>query len=63
MKFKFKIPYGAISETPFQTNTRLSLKKNKKTKKKKRKEIQYQIKRSNQLLTEQKKPKKKNQKP
>ena len=26
MKFKFKIPYGAISETPFQTNTRLSLK-------------------------------------
>ena len=35
MKFKFKIPYGAISETHFQTNTRLSLKKKKKQKKKK----------------------------
>ena len=30
MKFKFKIPYGAISEAPFQTNTHLSLKKRKK---------------------------------
>ena len=30
MKFKFKIPCGAISEAPFQTNTRLSLKKKKK---------------------------------
>ena len=37
MKFKFKIPYGAISETPFQTNTRLSLKKKKKKKKEKKK--------------------------
>ena len=30
VKFKFKIPYGAIREAHFQTNTRLSLKKKKK---------------------------------
>ena len=30
MKFTFKIPYGAMSEAPFQTNTHLSLKKRTK---------------------------------
>ena len=53
MKFKFKIPCGAISEAPFQTNTRLSLKK------KKNKKTQNHKKGSNNLFTEQKKPKKK----
>ena len=54
VEFKFKIPYGAIREAHFQTDTRLSLKK-----KKKKKETQYLIKRSNRLFTEQKKQKKK----
>ena len=39
IKFKFKIPYGAISEAHFQTDTRLSLKKKKK--KKERNAIPY----------------------
>ena len=56
MKFTFKIPYGAMSETPFQTNTHLSLKKRKK------RETQYNIKASNHLFTEQKNPKKKKKK-
>ena len=34
IKFKFKIPYDAISEDHFQTNMRLSIKKKKKKKKK-----------------------------
>ena len=58
VEFKFKIPYGAIREAHFQTDTRLSLKK-----KKKKKETQYLIKRSNRLFTEQKKQKKKKSKP
>ena len=53
MKFTFKIPYGAMSEAPFQTNTHLSLKK-----KKKKRETQYRIKASNHLFTEQKNRKK-----
>ena len=40
MKFTFKIPYGAMSEAPFQTNTHLSLKK----KNKKRNTIPYKSK-------------------
>ena len=56
IEIKFKIPYGAISEAHFQTDTRLSLKKRKK-------ETQYLIKRSNRLFTEQKKQKKKIQNP
>ena len=59
MKFTFKIPYGAMSEAPFQTNTHLSLKKRKKRKKR---ETQYHIKASNHLFTEQKNPKKKKKK-
>ena len=55
IEFKFKIPYVVFWEIPFQTNTRLSLKK----KKNKKKETQYHIKISNHLFTEQKKPKKK----
>ena len=57
IEIKFKIPYGAISEAHFQTDTRLSLKIKKKLKKKK-KETQYLIKRSNRLFTEQRKKKK-----
>ena len=53
MKFAFKIPYGAKSEAPFQTNMHLSLKKRKK------RETQYHIKASNHLFMEQKNPKKK----
>ena len=58
IEIKFKIPYGAISEAHFQTDTRLSLKIKNKIKKKK-KETQYLIKRSNHLFTKQKKQKKK----
>ena len=56
MKFTFKIPYGVMSEVPFQTNTHLSLKKRKK------RETEYHIKASNHLFTEQKNPKKKKKK-
>ena len=61
IEIKFKIPYGAISEAHFQTDTRLSLKIKNKIKKKK-KETQYLIKRSNHLFTKQKKQKKKKSK-
>ena len=37
IEIKFKIPYGAISEAHFQTDTRLSLKIKKKIKKKRKK--------------------------
>ena len=62
IEIKFKIPYGAISEAHFQTDTRLSLKIKNKIKKKRKKETQYLIKRSNHLFTKQKKQKKKKSK-
>ena len=37
IEIKFKIPYGAISEAHFQTDTRLSLKIKNKIKKKRKK--------------------------
>ena len=60
MKFTFKIPYGAMSEAPFQTNTHLSLKKKKK---KKRNTIPYKSKQPFIHGTKEPKKKKKSKNP
>ena len=62
VEFKFKIPYGAIREAHFQTDTRLSLKKKKIKKKKERNAIPYKKKQPFIHGTKETK-KKKNQKP
>ena len=62
MKFTFKIPYGAMSEAPFQKNTHLSLKKRKK-RKKKRNTIPYESKQPFIHGTKEPNKKKKKQKP
>ena len=58
VQFKFKIPYGAIREAHFQTDTRLSLKKKKK---KERNPIPY--KKKQPFIHGTKETKKKNQNP